>query len=226
MTVQQDVELSKKSDDMEPGDFSPILTGGLKVFVQIPPYETRLEASILGCVAQEYVIVRAGASGKSPGVASLAPRVGDKLIVRFLVDGVAYGFVSPVIHSVALPEPLLFLHYPEQIDRVSVRQHRRLPCRLPCTLVGSAGDKNIALLLDISEQGAKIAYPEPNAKGCEAGATVGLDLPLPAPLGTQSLRGRVVRVNQQGHALVAGVMFDDSYTDLLSSLYSILSLMA
>ncbi|AOV16246.1 hypothetical protein BJI67_03420 [Acidihalobacter aeolianus] len=225
MTVQQDIELAKQPQDAEPSDFSPILTGGLKVFVQVPPYEARFEASILGCVAQEYVIVRAAASGKSPGVASLAPRVGDKLIVRFLVDGVAYGFVTPVIHSGALPEPLLFLHYPERIDRVSVRQHRRLPCRLPCTLVGSTGEKNIALLLDISEQGAKIAYPESNAQGCDAGTAIGLDLPLPAPFGMQSLHGRVVSVSQQGRALVAGVMFDDSYTDLLSSLYSILSLM-
>ncbi|WP_197495813.1 flagellar brake protein [Acidihalobacter yilgarnensis] len=224
MNQQQDVaEIKKWSEESTTENIAAVLMGGLKVFVQIPPYTTRFEASVLGCVSDEYLIFRT-ARDKASGAPTIPPRVGDKVVVRFLVDGVAYGFLSSVVHAISIPEPLLFMQYPDAIKQVSVRQHKRLACRLPCTLTNDAGQKETVLLLDISEQGAKIACREQSVEGHDSGTPVGLELTLPGPHGMQAMIGKIVRITQQGKASIAGVVFDQPYPELLANLYAILCL--
>ncbi|OBS08449.1 hypothetical protein Thpro_022699 [Acidihalobacter prosperus] len=200
-------------------ELAAVLAGGTRVYVQIRPYEARFEASVLGCVADRYLIFRADGTRGGPPV---PPRVGDNIVVRFLVEGVAYGFNSSIMHTISVPEPLIFMQYPATITRVSVRQHQRLPCRLPCVVTGDNGEKETALLLDISEQGAKVACRNPSAGQRSAGMAVGLELALPDPLGIQALIGKIVRITEQGKANVAGVVFDQPYPELLANLYTIL----
>ena len=131
--------MSETTKQVQLRQLSDVLSAPLKIFVQAPLFASRVEAKILGYAIGQYVILHSPGSKPGAGLSSLAPRIGDDLIIRFLVDGIAYGFTSHVTHLLAHPESLVFLQYPESIAQVSVRRDRRIPCRLPCNLIDSTG---------------------------------------------------------------------------------------
>lgn len=204
---------------------SDVLSTPLKIFVQAPLFASRVEAKILGYSIGHYVTLHSPDSKPGAGLNTLAPRIGDDLIIRFLVDGIAYGFTSHVIHSLAHPESLVFLQYPESIAQVSVRRDRRIPCRLPCNLLDSTGRRTPALLLDISEGGGKVASRDIKEEQRSAEAPVKIELTLPPPAGgAHEISGKVIRAVHQHQTIIAGIEFDRRYSELMESLTSFLCL--
>lgn len=207
---------------------SSILGRGPEVLVQAPRFALRVRANILGCVAGQYVVLRPFRGNARPGLSALTPSIGDELIVRLFVDGMAYGFTASVILVLSYPEPLVFLHYPETVERISVRQDMRLPCRLPCVLVESGGERQAALLLDISEHGAQVACRGLVAGMEQLGRPVTLELTLPALAGAREgareITGKITRVTEQRQVRCAGIKFDRSYAEWVDSLASYLNL--
>ena len=217
--------MSETTKQVQLRQLSDVLSAPLKIFVQAPLFASRVEAKILGYAIGQYVILHSPGSKPGAGLSSLAPRIGDDLIIRFLVDGIAYGFTSHVTHLLAHPESLVFLQYPESIAQVSVRRDRRIPCRLPCNLIDSTGQRTPALLLDISEGGGKIASSEVKEEHRSAGTPVKLELTLPPPTGgVHEITGKLIRAIQQHQAVVAGIEFDRRHSELMESLTSFLCL--
>ena len=217
--------MSETTKQVQLRQLSDVLSEPLKIFVQAPLFASRVEAKILGYAIGQYVILHSPGSKPGMGLNTLAPRIGDDLIIRFLVDGIAYGFTSHVTHLLAHPESLVFLQYPESIAQVSVRRDRRLPCRLPCNLIDSTGQRTPALLLDISEGGSKVASRDVKEEHRSAGAPVKLELTLPPPTGgVHEITGKVIRATQQHRTIVAGIEFDRRYSELMESLTNFLCL--
>lgn len=161
--------------------------------------------------------------GASLGVLEL--RIGDELTVRFLHDGNAYGFVSDVMNLTRVPDEFVFLRYPQMIEHVSVRRHRRLGCRLPCNLVTGNGEKARAALLDISEGGLKVASRAFRDSGQDAGTVVTIELTLPDTAGgVRELIGEIIRAEEQPQAVVAGIKFKDQQPELIKTLSEFLYL--
>ena len=55
----------------------------------------------------------------------------DQTTVRYLCEGVVYGFKCTLLTVLAKPFQLLVLSYPEKIETVNLRQHQRVPCLIP-----------------------------------------------------------------------------------------------
>jgi len=77
---------------------------------------------------------------------------GDPLLVRYLHDGVIFGFRTFVSGTVVEPLPLVFLNWPERVEAHSVRQSRRLDTFIPCHLK-LQGTGHDASIIDISAGG-------------------------------------------------------------------------
>jgi len=217
--------MSETTKQVQLRQLSEVLSAPLKIFVQAPLFASRVEAKILGYAIGQYVILHSPGGKPGAGLSSLAPRIGDDLIIRFLVDGIAYGFTSHVTHLLAHPESLIFLQYPESIAQVSVRRDRRIPCRLPCNLIDSTGQRTPALLLDISEGGGKVASRDIKEEQRSPGAPVKLELTLPPPTGgVHEITGKLIRAVSQHQTIIAGIAFDRRYSELMESLTSFLCL--
>lgn len=198
---------------------SEVLGGPFKVLVQAPHFDTRIDADILGYSPGKYVVLHSHSSYSGAGLGTLGPKIGDSLIVRFLVKGVAYGFTSPVIHVQYRPDLLVFLQCPDVINKVNVRHEQRVPCRLPCALVDTFGNTTPALLIDISTGGCQIASRELRQDDREVGVAIKLRLTLPQDAGGEhEIAGKVVRLRLQNEAVIAGIGFDEHQHELMDKL--------
>ncbi|MDL2210890.1 flagellar brake protein [Desulfovibrio sp. OttesenSCG-928-O18] len=112
----------------------------------------RIAADLVGMVHFEYLILRL------PWVPGLRSRLvgGATATVRFVSDGELCGFQSPILTHIAKPSLLLFLEYPEVVEKLALRQHKRVQCALPVQLHSRRGDAQ-GVIADLSRGGCKMA---------------------------------------------------------------------
>lgn len=112
----------------------------------------RLAAELIGVVHFEFLILRL------PWVPGLRARLlpGSMMTVRFVSSGDLCGFQSAVLSHTAKPALILFLEYPEVIEKLTLRQHRRVRCALPVQMHSRRGDAP-GLIADLSRGGCKLA---------------------------------------------------------------------
>ncbi|MCS4505730.1 hypothetical protein KBTX_00629 [wastewater metagenome] len=148
---------------------------GLNMQLQVPGYASRIVTTLLGARADRYLALHDNAGGGGLERLRLSP--GDPLVVRFFHEGVAYGFRSYVRQLLREPEPMVFIAYPEETESFALRREPRLNCQLPARVRMGDGEEHNALILDVSEQGCRVALP-PAAAVCEGG-TLHISLALP-----------------------------------------------
>lgn len=85
---------------------------------------------------------------------------GDVCTVRFLKDGVAYGFATEVISVQFFPYPLMFLKFPTGVSCLKLRVAQRYKTDLPATFSEAAGSLICdAVMIDLSEGGCGLRMP-------------------------------------------------------------------
>lgn len=114
--------------------------------------EGRIAADLVGMVHFEYLILRL------PWVPGLRSRLvgGVSATVRFVSEGELCGFQAPVMTHIAKPSLLLFLEYPEVVEKLALRQHKRVQCALPVQLHSRRGDAQ-GVIADLSRGGCRMA---------------------------------------------------------------------
>lgn len=114
--------------------------------------EGRIAADLVGMVHFEYIILRL------PWVPGLRSRLvgGASVTVRFVSNGELCGFQAPVITHIPKPSLLLFLEYPDVIEKLALRQHKRVQCALPVQLHSRRGDAH-GVIADLSRGGCRMA---------------------------------------------------------------------
>lgn len=112
----------------------------------------RIAADLVGMLHFEYVILRL------PWVPGLRTRLvgGASVTVRFVSNGELCGFQASVITHIAKPSLLLFLVYPEVVEKLALRQHKRVQCALPVQLHSRRGDA-LGVIADLSRGGCQMA---------------------------------------------------------------------
>lgn len=113
--------------------------------------EGRIAADLVGMVHFEYIILRL------PWVPGLRTRLvgGASVTVRFISNGELCGFQATVITHIAKPSLLLFLEYPEVVEKLALRQHKRVQCALPAQLHSRRGDAP-GVIGDLSQGGCRM----------------------------------------------------------------------
>ena len=114
--------------------------------------EGRIAADLVGMVHFEYLILRL------PWVPGLRSRLvgGSQATVRFVNNGELCGFQSLILTHIAKPSLLLFLEYPEVVEKLALRQHKRVQCALPVQLHSRRGDAH-GVIADLSMGGCRMA---------------------------------------------------------------------
>lgn len=127
--------------------------------------KSKLQATLVGYRKNRYLIVERPSAGTTP----LGLTEGTRWMVNFVREGDIYTFQSQVMGTVSRPIPLIFLVYPKEINRTSLRQADRIPVNLPVLMrQNSASNQEEyptykGLIRDISEGGCQVvttfAYP-------------------------------------------------------------------
>jgi c-di-GMP-binding flagellar brake protein YcgR len=128
----------------------------------------------------------------------------EVITVRFILDGVVYGFNSMMLRRVLGPVNLWFLAYPNIIETITLRKHSRLPMLIPVTI---NGEQHKGLILDLSLGGALIDC----LTMCESmPGSIELAFALPNGTEVKALRAEVKNVRSYETSRQLGVRFADA----------------
>ncbi len=136
--------------------------------------------------ADPFTVSYIGAHGRQSFLITL-PRVGDQAMwitpgSRFkfrVVHGMyAYAFTARILNVQSKPYPYAHFTLPESVKYRQIRQSLRLETRLPVEIRRANGTQTLAILRDISEQGARLELTGLlDAIGAEIALTIPIVLP-------------------------------------------------
>jgi len=178
--------------------------------------ESRIAADLVGMVHFEYVILRL------PWVPGLRTRLvgGVSTTVRFVSSGDLCGFQSPVLTHIPKPSLLLFLKYPDVIEKVTLRQHKRVQCGLPVQVKSPRGDTN-GVIADMSQGGCRMAidvYGLQDLRQTVAEDVIVLHVPLNAEGPPQAVTCTVRSVSFTANRMQVGLSFTEAESEFWEAL--------
>ena len=124
-------------------------------------------------------------------------------IFRYVDEGIYTGFRSWVIDTIFKPYPVLFIRYPTEIERRSLRSFPRYRLHLKIRFTAPGG-KGIGELHDLSLQGCLLATRDDIL---EMGQSVDISIRLPGSHSIQDLRGSVRNIGTRSGEILAGIAF-------------------
>jgi len=113
------------------------------------------KATLVGMERGSYLICKTSSS-RIVGIWAIMNKE-DFIIVRYIHNGIVFGFHSTLIGAMDSPFSLLILSYPENIETVNLRQHVRIPCLIPAVMTINESTYKGAII-DISLSGSCFVF--------------------------------------------------------------------
>lgn len=164
----------------------------------------KYDAKIVGMEEFGYIIAQA----RLPQDVVTRLTQNNQVVGQVIVDGMAYGFRSQVVNRVSRPAPLLFLSYPDSVERLVLRSDERVRVSLPAQIHGKFGDHQV-MIVDMTNSGCRITA-RADMKSPLREAQPGEEVILSAMLGVgQKLMAPVVarRVESKNGLVSLGCQF-------------------
>jgi c-di-GMP-binding flagellar brake protein YcgR len=125
---------------------------GSTLTMRLACVDQKYEGKVVGLEDYGYIIVQA----RLPQDTLTRLGQNNQLVGQAIVDGAAYGFRSQVINRVSKPAPLLFLSYPDSVERLVLRSDQRIRVSLPGNIHGKYGDQSV-MIVDMTNSGCRIS---------------------------------------------------------------------
>lgn len=190
-------------------DLGPIqfqMSPGDELLLQIEGVDRSVDSTFVGLKPNTYLIVEISAG---IGLAS-RPLEGSRVTVLYLRGGEVHAFESILLGRVDSPFRVIFLDYPQVIERWSQRQENRVEAFLPAALFMET-EEVAAALLNVSLGGCRLSCPAPAAGSPRP--KVGQRLEVSFNLASESselvLPARVKNLEQVGGSLLIGLEFEE-----------------
>jgi c-di-GMP-binding flagellar brake protein YcgR len=167
-------------------------------------FRTYVTTHVLGWDAGAFLLTRAiRGRSKEPQLKSR-----DVCKVRFLREGVAYGFEAVVLSVQFLPAPIMFLRYPEHVERVELRRAPRCKVGMPVKLSDQAGAESPgAVMDDLSEGGCLLRVPVQPDRALSVDAVYTVSFVIVEK--TFSITCKVRKLDRRGEEWSIGLAFTD-----------------
>ena len=180
-------------------EVAPQFAVGLPIFLELAQKQKRMraQATLVGWVRPRILITTAPSDSRM-----MVVRSGTELIVRYLLEGRVYGFVTHLLNKQHDPLPLWMLEYPELVE---VKNLRRSP-RVPITLKVKTHLDETWYTIDLSEHGTCLAVDSPQ----NVGELVLLSFTLPDGGKIENLGATVMRTNFTKDEMQIGVQFEET----------------
>ncbi|MFH1090673.1 MAG: flagellar brake protein [Pseudomonadota bacterium] len=187
---------------VDPNIFVP----GLKFrLLGMSTIKAKLASRLVGYRIKKYLVL------EQPSHQGLPARMeeGTGWSVSFINEGDIISFNSTIIGSCRYPVPLIFLSYPESVDRTTLRQGKRFPVSIKaaCTRVDGQPDLKVdpvpCLIRDISGGGCQVI----TATAFDPGDTLDITMELPDNRRLEGILAEVKSVRSLGGRYVLGLSF-------------------
>lgn len=130
-------------------------------------------------------------------------------IFRFVHEGAVIGFATSVLDSVYRPVPVVFVRYPQHIERKVLRSEQRYR-----TLISSSfmcGQESFkGTIMDLSNRGCQLMSTEPMAKG----TILRLSFALPNQAPIENLKAEVRNATPQNEGFLFGLYFPETHKNI------------
>lgn len=191
---------------------------GASLLLNIEGMEEKLKSHLIGLIPSEFIIIKApiGYSGINEKLFE-----GNKVTVRYIQHGHAYGFESYIISVVTKPKTMIILSYPTTIATASLRKTERYDCYIPCILE-IEGQEHAGTIMDLSLKGCRCLLPELSSKSqrlIEKDA-LSATLKFESPCDNNNIELSALIVNKSDYksASKIGIIFDSLDDDVEKSL--------
>jgi c-di-GMP-binding flagellar brake protein YcgR len=138
---------------------------GLKLWLELNNGADKMSMSLVGWDKGTFILA------KSTQLKSFKIASDDDCVIRFVKDGVAYGFQTNMLSMQYHPTPLIFLKYPQDIKSMSFRKSSRIKTNIPARFLKEKGSGEFittdARVVDLSETGCRIEVLEENFEAIE-----------------------------------------------------------
>lgn len=190
------------------------LRPGHDVQLQVAGSKTRIVARYVGQRPGHYLLFRGGRRSED-AIEAMRFVPGEAAVARLVLKGTVVGFRARVLVQHRTPEPMLYLHWPEEIVQHSARAAPRVACLASCRLT-VAGERYEGALLDVSETGCRVDMVDGAAGvSIENDALVELTLLLPGQPENRPVSATVRRYRARGDRLLIGLQFEQVQSGLM-----------
>jgi len=167
------------------------------------PVKTRL----IGLEPNKFIIIRPPASSQFKDVKhKLFP--GNRMIVRYLVQGEIVAFSTTLNEFTSSPAPLLFLSFPKKLIHRNIRSAPRAACMIP--VIAQIGDRSYSgIITDISMKGCQcvVTLPDPSTIPDKT-QSVDLHFKFLGKAEEQKLTGEIKNLTHKNSRLTLGLKFN------------------
>lgn len=129
------------------------IPNGLKLLLEVHGSKERIGCSMVGHDDGAYIVCKP-LSGALAKLASGLP-----VMVRCLLEGEVVGFPAKIMGFVAKPAPLVFLSWPQEMERQPLRKAKRVDCNFPGVFL-HRGREHKGLIIDLSSGGCRIRFDQ------------------------------------------------------------------
>jgi len=134
-----------------PGVNLELKVGGA-LSMQFAALDQKYDGKVVGFEPFSYLIVQARLPQE--GLARVAQN--PNMVAQHTASGVVFGFRSQVLNRTTNPAPLLFLAFPDSVDRVVLRRDERVSVNMPCSIHGKYGAHE-AMIMDLTPAGCRLS---------------------------------------------------------------------
>lgn len=185
---------------------------GTSLLVEITNLKLRIKSFMVGIEHGRYIIVKISEQDLIGNFRSEAV-LESPMVIRYMHNGVIYGFKTRVMNVVSQPAKLFFVEYPQSVEEFSVRSKSRYECVLPAsTMFGN--DIVDMIIVDISREGcqAMIKVPEPKREALygliQVNKKIEMKVQFPGSDGKYDLTGTIRNVGKEPEKIILGILFE------------------
>ncbi|MBF0274152.1 MAG: flagellar brake protein [Nitrospinae bacterium] len=130
-----------------------------------------------------------------------------KIMLRFIFEGVVYGFETVILKQFFHPH-ILILKFPSTVSAFNLRKNKRVKLLIPIFIAAEAkGQRYQGALMNISEEGCLLSIRMKLKLNCGDPCYVSFELPTGKKI--NSLMGEIVRVEDYEESIIYGVKFSE-----------------
>lgn len=194
---------------------------GTELQLEIEGVVPRARTELVGMEPGKYFIVKTPSLSQLGGVSGkLFP--GNRVLVRYVYRGSAYGFETTVMDAISTPVRLLFLTCPRVVVERNIRTNRRIDTVLPAKV--TSGNQVVeGTVTDISVTGCHF-----RAKAAKGGTQasllddlnkeVSVSVQVPGVQGELTIAGKLKNVRKDHACAEAGIEFGELDATLKSKI--------
>ncbi len=197
---------------------------GTSLEVQIEKTDPRLTCELFAVEEGKFLIIKMSPFQSMQNATRLVHK-GTNIAVRYMHEGTVFGFKSLILHFMVEPAKLIFIKYPEEIERYDLRVHKRITCYLPANV--RIADKSVeGTIMDISKEGCQFSVKNAKAENSlklQVDNEISVSFQLPGVEKDLIVAGEQKSMKKDRDSVYVGVKFSNMDIEVQEKLYEFLS---